>query len=91
MVQGGNQIEDEQGEPVNAITHDRARIASHRRKGHEHGATGEREGRADQMSDAVEAFAFMHVPDMCTQVQEGGNGMTFRPEGASRNRCTSSS
>lgn len=61
VIEGGEEIEQEQGETLDAVAQDLARIAIHRSIRDEDHASGECEGRADQVADAVESFAFVHA------------------------------
>ena len=61
VIEGGSEIEQEQSNSVHAVAHDLVGIAIDSGIGHQHSAAREREARADQVTDAVKSFAFVHA------------------------------
>lgn len=56
VIEGRDQIEQKEGDRVDAVTDDRAGLSRPRGQGYQQGATSECQDRADQVTDAVEAF-----------------------------------
>ena len=60
VIEGGDEVEQEQGEAVDAEADDLAGISAVRGEGDEYRPAGQRDYRADEVADAVEPFAFVH-------------------------------
>ena len=61
MIDSGNEIEQEQGKPIDAEADDPANVAIQCGKGDEYRSTGQRENCADEVADAIEPLPFVHA------------------------------
>jgi len=61
VIKSGNEIEQEQGKPIDAEADDLKDIPIHRGKSNQHRATGKRENRTNDVADTVKSFAFVHA------------------------------
>ena len=60
MVQRGREVQQEQRDGINAVTHDSLYLAFHRSRRDQHTTANKRERRAYQMTNAIESLAVVH-------------------------------